>query len=318
MEVTPLASESLGVRSMAVSVATDNTRVVIDPGLSLGPRRHGKQPHRQEYAALQDCTGRVLKHASWADVLTISHYHFDHYVPTFETPKLRMTTEEDAKELYADKTVLAKDTDNNINHSQSKRGYYVDQICEDVAGRYAYADGETFTIGDATITFSPARPHGPDGTKLGYLLLTVIKDGGHTLVHASDVQGPVSEETTDWIMEQEPDTVIVDGPPTYLIPHKFDQHHADQAQLQMRRLAQDADLICDHHLMRDPDYQNFLKPVQRTADRNDHTIQTFAEYRGEDNRFLEMQRTALHEEEPVSDAFYEQVEGGVFLDEDVA
>lgn len=314
MDVTPLASESLGVRSMAAAVATSDVDMVIDPGLSLGPRRHGKRPHRKEYEALQACTDRVMAHAERADVLTISHYHFDHYVPTFETPSLRMTTEDDARSMYTDKTVLAKHTDADINHSQAKRGYYVDQVCEDVAARYEYADGATFTFGDTTVRFSPPRPHGPEDTKLGYLLVTAVETPEHTLVHASDVQGPVSEQTADWIIDQEPDTVIVDGPPTYLVPHTFDQQHVDQAQQQMRRLARHADLLCDHHLMRDPDFDTFLRPVRRTADRNDHTVQTFAEHRGEDNRFLELRREELHADDPVSDTFYEKVEDGHFLD----
>lgn len=317
MDITPLAAESLGVRSMAVAVATDDIDMVIDPGLSLGPRRHGLQPHRKEYRALQDCTDRVLNHAKDADVLTISHYHFDHYVPTFETPSLRMTTEDDARTMYQDSTVLAKHTDEDINHSQAKRGYYVDQVCADVAARYEYADNQTFSFGETTITFSPPRPHGPEDTKLGWLLLTVVETPDHTLVHASDVQGPVAEGTADWILDQDPDTVIVDGPPTYLVPHKFDQPHVDQAQQQMRRLAQTADLLCDHHLMREPDYDTFLQPVQRTADRNDNTVQTFAAYRGEDDQFLEMRREELHENEPVDDAFYEKVEDGYFMEHDV-
>lgn len=317
MEVEPLASESLGVRSLAVAVSTADVDIVIDPGLSLGPRRHGYRPHRKEYIALQDCTDRVLDRAADADVVTVSHYHFDHYVPTFETPALRMTTEDDARTMYRDKTVLAKHTEEDINYSQSKRGYYMDKVCDAVAARYAYADGEAFTFGDTTITFSPPRPHGPADTKLGTVLLTAVTAAGETVVHCSDVQGPVAAETTDWILNQNPELVVLDGPPTYLVPHKFSQQHQDKAQEQMRRIAAATDVIVDHHVMREPDYDTFLAPVRRAAERNDNRVSTFAEYRGEANRFLEMQREQLHEDDPVDDTFYERVEDGVYLDASV-
>ena len=83
IRVLPLAFESFGVRSMATLVETDDAKIIIDPGSALGPRFH-LSPHELEYVALA-CSRRTIIEASRkADALTISHYHFDHYLPGFE------------------------------------------------------------------------------------------------------------------------------------------------------------------------------------------------------------------------------------------
>lgn len=41
MRVIPLASESLGVRSLATFVEAGGLRILIDPGVALGPKRYG-------------------------------------------------------------------------------------------------------------------------------------------------------------------------------------------------------------------------------------------------------------------------------------
>jgi len=49
MIVTPLAAESLGVRSMATYVECGETRVLIDPGATLAPNRFNLGPGEAEW-----------------------------------------------------------------------------------------------------------------------------------------------------------------------------------------------------------------------------------------------------------------------------
>lgn len=81
IKITPLASESLGVRSLAVFVETPDIKLLLDAGASLAPR-FGKLPHPLEYKALKAAREKIRRYAQRADLITITHYHFDHYTQT--------------------------------------------------------------------------------------------------------------------------------------------------------------------------------------------------------------------------------------------
>jgi len=110
MKVRPLACESLGVRAQAVTVETDETKLLIDPGASLGPTRYGLPPHPEEYRAIKKRTRTILNEAEDADALTISHYHFDHYVPSFQNYRYNWCDEKMSRQLFQDKTAYVKHT----------------------------------------------------------------------------------------------------------------------------------------------------------------------------------------------------------------
>ena len=84
IKVIPLAAESLGVRSMCTYVETKDVKVLLDGGVSLCPIRHGLPPHPREFEAIIDARKRIAQSAEKADIITVSHYHYDHVTPTFE------------------------------------------------------------------------------------------------------------------------------------------------------------------------------------------------------------------------------------------
>ncbi|HIH73196.1 MAG TPA: hypothetical protein HA300_07595, partial [Thermococcaceae archaeon] len=53
MKVIPLASESLGVRSLATFLEIGKVGILIDPGAALGPKRYSLPPAKIEMEALQ-------------------------------------------------------------------------------------------------------------------------------------------------------------------------------------------------------------------------------------------------------------------------
>jgi predicted metallo-beta-lactamase superfamily hydrolase len=108
MKVIPISSDSLGVRSMATYVETRDCKIFIDPSAALGPSRYGLPPHEIELDALYKTKERIADIAEKCDILTISHYHYDHYDPE--------------EEFYQGKKVFAKDISKNINNSQLERG----------------------------------------------------------------------------------------------------------------------------------------------------------------------------------------------------
>ncbi|MFB6148392.1 MAG: hypothetical protein ABEJ48_01890, partial [Halobacteriales archaeon] len=252
-----------------------------------------------------------------ADVILVTHYHFDHYVPSFENWRYNWSSEDRSRRLFEDATVLAKHTTESINYSQRKRGYYFDRVCEDVSDDQRYVDGTTVEWDDLVIQFSEPVPHGPTDTDLGYVLMAAIEGPSETVVYTSDVQGPVVDSSLEWILARNPDVVIVDGPPTYLSEETFPGAARRSARDNLAALAREADLIVDHHLLREASYGEFLEPVREAAHGNAKQVQTAAAFRGESNRLLEAKRAELHEESPVEDEFYDRVADGEFVDDPI-
>jgi predicted metallo-beta-lactamase superfamily hydrolase len=78
IQVTPLAAESFGVRSMCTLVETPDVTVLLDGGISLAPYRFSLPPHPIEFQTIARLRKTIAEAADKAQVTTISHYHFDH------------------------------------------------------------------------------------------------------------------------------------------------------------------------------------------------------------------------------------------------
>lgn len=276
MNVTPVAFESMGVRSMATLVES-GVKVFIDPSAALCPRRFGLPPHKKEHDALTQSKKRIRRLAKKSDVFIVSHYHYDHHDP--------------GEVFYGGKTVLAKNPEKKINKSQSKRGeYFINQLPHDCDLRFA--DGKSYRFDDLTIDFSPAYPHGPLGIRLGYVLMCKVTDGSYNLVYGSDVQGPVYRRAANWIIEAKPDLLIMDGPPTYFMGYRFSKRNLEKSKKNLLRIINETgcEVILDHHILRDPKYLERFREVYDTG-----KVKSAAEYLGRRNRFYEMRRKELWE-----------------------
>jgi len=306
LKITPLAFESLGVRGMATYVETEDLKIIIDPGSALGPR-FNLQPHEREYAALFESRERILDAAEEADYLSISHYHFDHFIPNFENWKYIWSSQEMAEDLYRDKVIFAKDISENINASQRKRGYMFRKKNLDISEEIIPADDYEFEKDETFLKFSTPVYHGPEETKLGYSLITTVKTSESTFVHAPDVQGPMYKESLDYLLSQEPDLLIVGGPPSY-IDFKLDEEDLESSKKNLETLVREVPkLVVDHHLLRDIDYEDFLEPVKIAAEDSGNRLMVASEIMGEPPELLEARRKQLHEEEPMDDEWYEDL-----------
>ncbi len=67
---------------MCTFVKTPDIGILVDAGLSLGPR-FGKLPHPKEYKMLLKRRKLLRDFAKKSDLITISHYHFDHFTPYY-------------------------------------------------------------------------------------------------------------------------------------------------------------------------------------------------------------------------------------------
>jgi hypothetical protein len=309
IKVLPLAFESFGIRGMATYVETDDLKLLIDPGSALGPR-FNLSPHELEYVALVRSRERILDWARKAMVLTVSHYHFDHYVPFFENWLWIWSSPDLAERLYRGKLILAKDPTSNINPSQRRRGYLFWKQGGELA-EMRVADGKKFTFGGTKLRFSEPLSHGPEGSQVGLVLMLTIEAGGFKFMHASDVQGPVEESSLELILREKPDFLIIGGPPLYLRGFRIEESDLSRALENMRKLACSVpSLLIDHHLLRSLDYQEFLKPAYADAGKRKHRLLAASELLGIRPELLEAKRKELHERKPIEREWYKKLERG--------
>lgn len=303
VKVTPLAAESLGARSMCTLIETSDVKVLLDAGVSLGPYRFGFPPHPKEHEALSQCRKRIVAAAEKADVVTISHYHFDHYTPSYTDWFLHWSSEETARQIYEGKIVLAKSYRDKINFSQRHRGWIFSNTGGKYAERLEFADNKAFDFGDTSIRFSEPVFHGEGESQLGWLLMTTIEHENERTLFASDVQGPMYTSTLEIILKQKPSMVIIGGPPAYL-SGLVSPEHIQTGMQNLEKLVQNVPLvILEHHLLRDENWRALSQRVFETAARSDHHVFSAAEFLKVGNNLLESQRKSLFETEPPSKEF---------------
>jgi len=160
IKVLPLAAESLGTRSMCTYVETPDLRVLLDAGVSLSPYRFRLPPHPNEYEAIKEARQKIAEYAEKADVVTISHYHFDHHTPSYEDWLCNWTDAETAQQIYKGKLVLAKNYRADINASQRRRGWTFEKTGGKHAKSIEFADGKTFSFSETEVKFSRPVFHG--------------------------------------------------------------------------------------------------------------------------------------------------------------
>jgi len=285
MEIKPLAFDSFGVRSAATLVQTD-VKIVIDPGADVGPKRYGLPPSRTELERLSQLSGIIRDHAHKAEILVISHYHHDHYFPDAD--------------FYEDKILLIKHPRKDINYSQKQRSSELLNWIGKKSKRIEFSDGKTFKFKKTRIAFSPAVWHGESNSRSGFVLMCSISFGREKLVHASDVQGPQLDATTQWIIDENPDVLIISGCPTMFLGSKLPSQGLEQSNKNLIKILQQTKvktIILDHHLVRDLNYRDKIERVLKTAIELNKRVITAAEYSGKPVELLEAQRKNLWEEE---------------------
>lgn len=290
MKVVPLAFESMGVRSMATFVETDQ-RILIDPGTSIAPKRFGYPPWKDEFDALYETRARIEEYAERADIVTISHYHHDHYTP-FELGKFLDSSPKSAEKVYQGKKLFIKHPTSHINKSQQKRAAEFLKNLKDLNCEIDYADGNSFEIGDTVIKFSNVLPHGSEGSKLGYVTAVTIQWDGKSFMHASDVQGPIYEGAKQAILDEKPDMLILSGPPIYLQGFAVERNDIENARKNLIEISREIPkVVVDHHLLRDLRCFNFIKSVK---EKSGGEILVASEIIGKDPLLLEARRKEFY------------------------
>jgi predicted metallo-beta-lactamase superfamily hydrolase len=288
VKVKLIGFDSMGTRGMATVIDIDGFKIFIDPGVSYAPRRYGLPPHPVELEAFERHLDEIHREVLDSHVLVISHYHRDHYL-----------YREGEEEYYDGKIVILKDPMNNINPSQKVRAYVLlnKMNVRERAREVLIADNQEYRFENILLKFSKPVPHGPRGTRLGYVVMTLVVHDDYRILHASDVQGPIEEDTAELILNYDPDLLIVSGPPTYFDGYKMKHEDiargVDNLGVIAEGLRPGSTIIVDHHLLRDLEYRDKIKGVYEKARLNDVKVLTAAEYMGREIRQLEAMRKIL-------------------------
>jgi predicted metallo-beta-lactamase superfamily hydrolase len=288
---------------MCTYIETPDVRILVDPGASLGPR-YGLIPHPREYLALREARSLLTKYAEKASVITISHYHFDHATPVYTDYLWNLSSPEVAEQIYGDKLILAKDYRNNVNASQRRRGWMLRESLREHVRGFEAADGRTFSFGGTTLRFSYPVPHGEQDTLLGWVIMLCVESCGERIIHGSDVQGPIVDETADWILDERSRLTYVGGPPTYLMEYRNRMDLIGKALYNLERIALvTPNLIVDHHVLRAGQWPEGFDKIIEATKLMGHQVVTAAEHIGLENNLLEHRRIRLYIEYPPSEEF---------------
>ena len=269
---------------MATFVETEDLAVFIDPAVSLAPRRFSLPPHEVELRRLREVAEEITGRASEADVIVVTHYHYDHHDRGKHVPI----------DIYAGKVLIVKDPRRKINVSQRIRASKFLKLVRSIAKEVLIGDSSSYTFGRTQLTFSQPVPHGTT-PKLGYVVEVLVKDSSGSVLHTSDIEGGTTKESVDFIINSSPDLVIMDGPPTYLLGYGISEEELNTSIQNLRVVAgslQGTRLVIDHHLLRDLNYRNFYSTITEGID--GASVLTAAEFMGRQPLLLEARRKELY------------------------
>ncbi|MFH1859689.1 MAG: hypothetical protein ABH870_01550 [bacterium] len=276
MKIIPIAFDSSGTRSMATYVETAELKIVIDPGVALGKLRYGLPPHPMEIERESKHWAAIRQYSRQADVLIVTHYHYDHHNPS-------------EPDIFRNKIALLKHPKENINKSQQGRAAYFLDVMGGIPDQIEYSDGKEFRFGDTHIRFSQAVPHG-NNDRLGCVTEVSITDGNYKLVHTSDIEGGNLDCQRDFIIQEDPDMVIFDGPMIYpyqnVIPNI----------IQILKETRVSDFIIDHHYLRNLKWREKIMEPFSVADSMGKRFGCAAMFLGKEEELLEARRKQLYKD----------------------
>lgn len=286
MQVTPLAFDSFGARSMCTFVKTDDVNLIIDPSVALGPKRYKLPPHPMEVQKEGELWEKIKEYTAGSEVAVFTHYHYDHHNPG-------------EAGLFDRKKVLAKHTTQKINKSQMNRGKHFLKQLEN-AESVEFADGKTYQFGDTKMVVSPPVFHGTSD-KLGHVIELLIDDGYQRFLYSSDVEGPSIPAQLDFMLESNPHVIFIDGPMTYMLGFRYSKKSLEESANNLLRLIDDTEvknLVVDHHLTRDLNWREKMEKVISRGEDAGVKVQSAAEFGGIEENLLEARRKELYEKYP--------------------
>ncbi len=123
-----------------------------------------------------------------------------------------------------------------------------------------------------------------------------IREGDRCFLFTSDVQGAGLPEHVAFIRSENPDMLYLDGPLTYMMGQTFSQDDLRASLKNIGGLLETTRLrtiLMDHHLTRDPGWNDAIREVRASAEKNGKRLVTAAGFLGKADEMLEAHRRQL-------------------------
>lgn len=279
MVIVPLAFDSMGARGSSCLVEVGGKKILIDPGVNLGPKRHKLPPHPLEEERKKSLWGRIKLSGEEADIIVLTHYHYDHLNP-------------EGYDVFYNKTIFLKHPEKNLNYNQMRRASLLMEDIKNKVQEIVFADGITINMQDVTISFSQAVPHGMD-TRRGCVIQVFIEGGSESFLFTSDIEGANLNEQIDFIIERNPDILLIDGP---AITFPECRSHRISEIVEKTDIKK---IVIDHHIMRETNWKEYIEDAYMVAREKGVEILSAAEFKGEEEDLLEARRVELYEKYPI-------------------
>ncbi len=145
-----------------------------------------------------------------------------------------------------------------------------------------FPEGKRFKFKKTKIRCTKPFFHGIEFSRVGWIFSTVVEYEGNKIIHSSDINGPIIEDYADWIIKENPDILILDGPPTYMLGYMLNRINLERAIKNVIRIMKETDalILYDHHLPRERKFREHTKEIWEYAKKKNKKIMTAAEYVG--------------------------------------
>ena len=296
MQLTILGTESLGVRCLCCVIEINDRKIVIDPGVALGPKRYGLAPHPLEVAVSEQVRTKILAAVSKADDIVFSHYHGDH-VPLARPDSYQIGACRFSECSRAEVRYWVQGSEAVSSTSRHRRR----ELLPMLPGQVTLAE----EVATANLAFSGPMAHGEKDRSPGVVMMTRVVAGEQVVVHASDIQ-LFDSQAIEQILQWQPTLVIVSGPPLYLpqIDNRLRQHAWDNA---VQLVKNSTTAVIDHHLLRSVEGFYWLDHLAQTTG---NRVCCAADFMAVPRLPLEAWRQQLYERFPVSGDWHEQYRQG--------
>ncbi len=305
----------MGAKSSCVMVKTD-IKIVIDPGIAI---MHKSFPASKAKKLYWKKIGkkRIREVCKNADVIVVSHYHHDHYIrddlSIYKNKILLIKNPNefinDSQRKRAEKFFLnfgvkfeEKEQEKKTKNYErlSLQSYNKEFLEERMKWFYKRVDkwkeykkipetnnirfpeGKSFRFKKTKIKCTKPLFHGIEFSKVGWVFSTIIEYEGNKIIHSSDINGPIIEDYADWIIKENPDILILDGPPTYMLGYLLSRKNLERAVKNVIKIMKEIDtlILYDHHLPRERKFREHTKEIWEYAKKKNKRIMTVAEYIG--------------------------------------
>jgi hypothetical protein len=147
-----------------------------------------------------------------------------------------------------------------------------------------FPEGREFRFGGTRLRFKGPLFHGIEYSRVGWIFSIVVEHGGEKLIHSSDLNGPVIEDYAQWIAEEDPHVLFLDGPMTYMLGYTLNLINFNRTLQNALKIVRETPscrlLIYDHHLPRESKFMERTRPIWETAKKEGKKVTTAAELLG--------------------------------------